>query len=174
MKRLLLAALLSMAITTPCYADHALAMSYILADQDLPQKPGDILYTDEDIDLCPVLVETTGYHMGDTGSHGDPMKEGYVAYTPESYGCAVEIYEAIKTDEGYRLGSLLGLYQIKDTGYGKSTGTGSSRVRSDRRYAGSIESGLSVDRYAPTLQECKKWMQLTNGMVFIQIIPAKG
>ena len=176
MKKLIMAAVLSMAIVTPCHAEttcHDLVMSYIIHDQDPPTVPGDLLYT-EDGDQFPMLVATTGYCEGTHGSHGDRMRQGYVAYTPETYGFAMEIYKAEPTDNGYELGDYLGLYEIKDCGYGRSTGQGKSRVRSDKKNQGTIEAGLSVDRYAPTLQECREWMKATNGMVFIRIIEAKG
>lgn len=169
--------LLSMVLmTTPCYGStancHQLVMSYVLADQDPPQEPGDYLYhTDGTVHR---LTETTGYCMGTHGSHGDKMKVGYVAYTPESYGYAMMIYKAVETDEGYELGDYIGLYEIKDTGYGKATGTGKSSVRSDKKSRGTIEAGLSVDCYHPTLAECREWMKETNGMIFIQLVPAKG
>ena len=175
MKKLIMAAVLSMAIVTPCHAEttcHDLVMSYIIHDQDPPQEPGDILYCEDGTEHK--LASTTGYCEGVRGSHGDRMRKGYVAFTPESYGCAMEIYKAIPTESGYELGEYLGLYEIKDCGYGRSTGQGKSRVRSDKKNQGTIEAGLSVDRYAPTLQECREWMKATNGMVFIRIIEAKG
>lgn len=173
---ILIIAIIAAIMTTPCYATtaHEQAMSFILSQQDLPQEPGDILYIDEDTEKCPILVETTGYHQGTHGSHGDRMKRGYVAFSPETYGCAIEVYEAIPTDEGYSLGKYIGLYQIKDCGYGKSTGQGTSSVRSDKKHEGTIEAGLSVDTYFPTLSECREWMEKTQGMIFIQIIPAEG
>lgn len=155
---------------------HEQAMSYILADQDPPTDPGDYLYThyDEEGQFLK-LVTTTGYFKGSHGSHGDRMKIGYVAYTQESYGYAMEIHEAIQNDDGtYSLGEYIGLYEIKDCGYGKETGKGKSQVRLDKKSQGTIEAGLSVDTYFPTLNECKEWMRRTNGMIFVKIIPAKG
>lgn len=174
MKKLLFAAILSIVITTPCFANpaHDLAMSYIIADQDPPSKPGDYLYHEDG--TAHRLAATTGYCHGSHGSHGDKMKVGYVAYTPESYGYCMEIYKAVETDEGYKLGDFIGLYEVKDTGYGRATGSGKSAVRADKNSRGTIEAGLSVDAYHPTLAECKEWMKETNGMIFIQLIPAKG
>lgn len=174
MKKLLLAAILSIVITTPCFANpaHDLAMSYIIADQDPPSKPGDYLYHEDG--TAHRLVETTGYYQGEYGSHGDKMRVGHVAYTQSSYGYCMEIYQAIETEEGYKLGDFIGLYEVRDCGYGRSTGEGTSELRKDRKYRGSIEAGTCVDRYAPTLSECKKWMKQTNGMIFIKLIPAKG
>lgn len=176
MKRLALTILLSAALTVPCYGStancHQLVMSYILADQDKPTEPGDYLYHEDG--TAHRLTETTGYCMGTHGSHGDRMKTGYVAYTPESYGYCMMIYKAEPTDEGYELGDYIGMYEIRDTGYGKATGTGKSVVRADKNSRGTIEAGLSVDAYHPTLAECRQWMKQTNGMIFIQLVPGKG
>ena len=173
---LLLAAAVSLFSITPAYASmedcHELVMSYILADQDAPQEPGDYLYHEDG--TAHRLTETTGYCKGTHGSHGDRMKTGYVAYTPESYGYCMEVYKAEETENGYKLGDFIGLYEIRDTGYGKSTGQGKSAVRADKNSRGTIEAGLSVDRYAPTYSECKEWMKETQGMIFIRLIPAKG
>lgn len=176
MKRLALTLLLSAALVTPCYGStancHELVMSYVIADQDPPQEPGDYLYHEDG--TAHRLTETTGYYMGSHGSHGDKMEKGMVAYTPESYGYCMEVYKAEETENGYRLGDFIGLYEIKDTGYGKSTGQGKSSVRADKTSRGTIESGLSCDIRFDTYSECKKWMESTNGMVFIRLIPAKG
>lgn len=183
----IMAAALTVSNACPVYASmadcHDLVMSYIIADQDPPQEPGDYLYHEDG--TAHRLTETTGYCQGTHGSHGDKMRTGYVAYTPESYGYCMEIYKAVETDEGYKLGDFIGLYEIRDCGYGKPTGEGRSAVRKDKNKntsagsmpyqgRGTIESGLSVDRYAPTLSECKKWMEETGGMIFIRLIPAKG
>lgn len=176
MKRLAIVILLSALMVTPCYGStancHKLVMSYVVHDQDPPQKAGDYLYHEDG--TAHRLAATTGYCQGSHGSHGDKMKVGYVAYTPESYGYCMEIYKAVETDEGYKLGDFIGLYEVKDTGYGRSTGSGKSAVRADKNSRGTIEAGLSVDAYHPTLAECKEWMKETNGMIFIQLIPAKG
>lgn len=175
-KRVLVTALLTMAITTPCYANaaHEQAMSFILADQDLPKEPGDKLYTSENPEKCPTLFDTTAYHQGEYGSHGDKMREGYCAGAPDLYGAAVTIYEAIETEEGYKIGDYIGMFELKDTGYGRSTNKGKSRVRSDKKYAGSIESGTHLDIYRNDLSRCWEWMHRTQGKIFAVITPAKG
>lgn len=175
MKRLAIILLLTAIMTTPVYANvtcHDLVMSYIYADQNKPQERGDYLYNEDG--TVHRLTETTGYCQGTHGSHGDKMKKGYVAYTPESYGFCMEIYNAVETESGFELGEYIGLYEIRDCGYGKATGKGTSSVRADKKSQGTIEAGLSVDNYFPTLAECKEWMKETNGMIFIRIIPGKG
>lgn len=173
----ILTAALSLTGACPVYASmtdcHRLVMSYIIADQDKPTEPGDYLFNEDG--TAHRLTETTGYCQGTHGSHGDKMRVGYVAYTPETYGYAMEIYKAVETENGgYELGDYIGLYEIRDCGYGRSTGRGKSAVRNDKKSQGTIEAGLSVDTYFPTLGECREWMKETQGMIFIKIIPAKG
>ena len=165
--------LLTILMTTPVFAStancHDLVMSFVLHDQDKPQEPGDRLYTDETASF-PILLDTTGYCTGTHGSHGDRMRKGFVAYTPESYGLDLELYQAVETESGFELGEYIGRFEIKDTGYGRETGEGVSRVRKDKKTAGSIEVGKTLDVYHPTLKECKDWMKRTNGKVFAVII----
>lgn len=175
MKRTLITLVLIVLMVTPCYGVtcHELAMSYILADQDKPKEAGDKFYMGEDNN--PILMETTGYCHGTHGSHGDKMKEGYCAASPEMYGDVVMLYEAIPQKDGtFRIGEYLDTLEIKDTGYGYSTGQGESTVRTDKRYEGTIEGGIHIDVYKENLQGCREWMKRTNGKVFAVVIEGKG
>ena len=175
LKKALLITALSLAMSSTCYAMtcHDLAMSYILADQDKPTKPGDKFYTNEN-EPNPILMETTGYCSGTHGSHGDRMQRGYCAAAPEMYGDLVMVYEAIPQDDGtYRMGDYLDTFEIRDTGYGYSSGQGKSTVRPDKKYQGTIEKGIHLDVYG-TLQDCREWMKKTNGKVFAVIISGEG
>ena len=180
MKRLAIVLLLSALMTTSVYANsaHEQAMSFILADQDKPRTPGDRLYTSENMEMCPVLLDTTAYHSGEYGSHGDKMQRGHVAFMESAYGTEMELYEAVLEDDGsYTLGPYIGRYQVKDTGYGrKSTKyNAKSRVRPDKSGIGTIETGETVDVFCPTYSECKEWMKFTQGKVFaLFITDAKG
>lgn len=161
-------------LTTPCYAmtAHDLAMSYILHDQD-PKEPGEKIKNGSTNE--PILMHTTAYYQGEIGSHGDRMREGYVAGDPNLYGAAVVIYEAIPQENGsYTIGDYIGTYEMRDTGYGFSTGSGNSVV-SSRKYAGTIETGIHLDIYRNNYSRCVEWMKRTQGYVFAVIVPqAKG
>lgn len=174
MKRILYFILLSVLFTVPVHAAtscHDLVMSYVREDQDKPTKPGEKLFS-ENLEDDPVLLDTTGYYRGSVGSHGDKMRPGYVAYTPGSYGFDMELYKAVEQEDGsYSLGEYIGRYEVKDTGYGRETGSGKSTVRKDKGSRGTIESGLSVDVYHYDLTGCREWMKETNGRVFAVIIP---
>ena len=174
MKRLAIVLFMTMLLATPCRAEtcHDLVMSYIEHDQD-PRNIGDTIKTGAQNE--PVLMATTAYYQGNIGSHGDRMKEGYVAFSPETYGAAVTIYEAIPQENGtFTIGELIDIFEIRDTGYGFSTGEGESIVRSDKKYAGTIESGLHLDVYRDNLLRCREWMQLTGGMCFAVVVQGKG
>ena len=179
MKRLIIAAIITAIMTTPCYAltCHDLTMSYILHDQDKPQKPGDRFYTMSEDEPNPILMETTAYFEGLKGSHGDVMKEGYCAAAPELYGDVVMLYEAIPQDDGtFRIGEYLDTLEVKDTGYGYPTYEGKSKVRPDKRSMGTIESPdlLHIDVRKDNYSRCKEWMEKTGGKVFCVVIEGKG
>lgn len=173
--RWIITLILTLSMITPVYATtaHEQAMSYILHDQDRPREPGDRLYTSENMDKCPVLLDTTAYFSGTHGSHGDRMQKGFVAYTQASYGTDMELYEAVLEDDGsYSLGRFIGRYQVMDCGYGKKSKKSSekSKVRPDKSRIGTIETGETVDVYHPSLSECKEWMKNTQGKVFALFI----
>ena len=177
----LIAFVLSCMLAFPIRAEtcHDLVMSYVMHDQDKPKEPGDILYTEYESGITPVLMHTTGYCEGTIGSHGDKMREGYCAASPEMYGSAAIIYEAIQQEDGtFQIGNYITTLEIKDTGYGYATNTGVSVVRPDKNIshagAGTIESGIHIDCYFNTLSGCWKWMKKTKGFVFVEIVPAKG
>ena len=169
--------LLTILMTTPVLAStancHDLVMSYIYADQDAPTEPGDYLYNEDG--RSHRLMYTTGYCEGTHGSHGDRMREGLCASAPELYGSVAIIYEAVQQEDGtYEIGDYLDTLEIRDTGYGFSTGQGKSYVRADKKHAGTIESGLHIDVYKSNLSRCWQWMKQTKGMIFVEIVPGKG
>lgn len=130
-----------------------LVNSYVAADQD------------------PVLMQTTAYIHGEICCRGEKPRRGIVAAAPEWYGMACVIYTV---DQDGGIGEQLGIWEVLDTGYGRSTGDGiPSKVRdSDSR--GTIETGKCIDVYFPTMAEAEDWMEKTGGRVYAQIIPAEG
>ncbi len=176
-RAVILTAILSASMITPVFGVtcHELAMSYIIHDQDKPREAGDLFYTMAESEPNLMLCETTAYYYGDTGSHGDKMREGYAAAAPEMYGDAVMLYEAVKQEDGtYRIGEYLDTLEIRDTGYGYSSGQGKSRVRAEKKYEGTIEGGIHIDVYKDNLARCREWMKATQGKCFAVIIEGKG
>lgn len=122
-----------------------------------------------------VLMSTTAYYHGQITFSGQEVREGIAAGKEEWIGEAAVIYEAIPQDDGFEAGDLLGVYEIQDIGYGKSSGDGiPSKVRSDKDSRGTIERGECLDIYRESYDRCVDWMERTGGKVFVQIIPAEG
>ena len=123
-------------------------------------------------ELQPELksINVTAYYSENpTGCRGDRMREGIAAGRQEWYGKAIVLYK----DEDGKPGELIGVFEILDTGYGKDTGKGESRIKKGR-HLGTIETGQTIDIYRLNYERCKEIMVLTNGKAFYQLIDAKG
>ena len=119
-------------------------------------------------ELKPINV-TAYYSENPTGCRGDRMREGIAAGRQEWYGKAIVLYK----DEDGKLGEVIGVFEILDTGYGKDTGKGESRIKKGR-HLGTIETGETIDIYRLNYERCKEIMVLTNGKAFYQLIDAEG
>lgn len=129
----------------------------------------------DDPGLSMTLMQTTAYYHGSITYSGERVREGIAAGKEEWIGEAAVIYEAIPQDDGYEAGELLGVYEIQDIGYGKSSGDGiPSKVRCDKDSRGTIERGECLDIYRESYDRCVDWMKQTGGVVYVQIIPADG
>ena len=119
-------------------------------------------------EIKPVNI-TAYYSENPTGCRGDRMREGIAAAKQEWYGKAVVIY---LNDNG-KPGEVIGVFEILDTGYGKDTGKGESRIKKGR-HLGTIETGETIDIYRLNYERCKEIMVLTEGKAFYQLIDAEG
>jgi len=97
------------------------------------------------------------------------MREGIAAGKQEWYGKAVIIY----MDDNGKPGEVVGVFEILDTGYGRDTGKGESRVKKGR-HLGTIETGQTIDIYRNDYAGCKEIMELTGGKAFYQLVDAEG
>jgi hypothetical protein len=59
-------------------------------------------------------------------------------------------------NEDGSVGELLGTYRFDDTGYGSSTGEGSSKIL-EGKSVGTIENGECIDMYVNSESECYDW-----------------
>lgn len=112
---------------------------------------------------------TAYYSENPTGCRGDRMREGIAAGKQEWYGKAIVLY----TDEDGKPGEVIGVYEVLDTGYGRDTGQGESKVKKGR-HLGTIETGQTVDIYRDNYERCVEIMKLTGGKAFYQLIEAEG
>ena len=123
----------------------------------------------------PFLVNYTCYIDKGVGSHGDPVQDGMIAGHPAWYGMTVVIYEAIPQEDGsYEIGPFIEEGRILDTGYGRSTRDNIPSKVSEKDSRGDIEVGRKIDRWCQSYSEAKKWMEFTQGHVFIQLIAGNG
>lgn len=123
-------------------------------------------------ELQPELksINVTAYYSENpTGCRGDRMREGIAAGRQEWYGKAIVLY----TDEDGKPGEVIGVYEVLDTGYGRDTGQGESKVKKGR-HLGTIETGQTVDIYRDNYERCVEIMKLTGGKAFYQLIDAEG
>ncbi len=119
-------------------------------------------------ELKPIDV-TAYYSENPTGCRGERMREGIAAGKQDWYGKAIVLY----TNEDGKPGELIGIYEILDTGYGKDTGSGQSKIKKGR-HLGSIETGQTIDIYQNDYEGCKEIMKLTGGKAFYQLLDAEG
>lgn len=109
----------------------------------------------------PFQINTTAYCCGTTTCTGVKVREGICAVKKEWIGKTALIY----ADNDGEIGELLGIFECLDTGFGAD---------SDGDGIGSIQEGKLIDVYFPTYEQCKDWMKLTGGKVFVQLVDADG
>ena len=109
----------------------------------------------------PFKISTTAYCCGTTTCTGVPVREGICAVKKEWIGKTALIYA---NNDG-KIGELLGIYECLDTGFGAD---------SDGDGIGSIQEGKLIDVYFSTYEQCKEWMKLTGGKVYVQLVDAEG
>lgn len=117
---------------------------------------------------APTLRQITATAYYDSYGHGHgadgrKLVEGLtIAGRIEDLGKTAVLY-----DEDMR---LIGIYEFRDTGYGRPTGKGKSQILRGKT-KGDIETGETVDIYMSSKAKCKAW---GRRKVYIQIIDAKG
>lgn len=116
---------------------------------------------DADEIITPRLVEMTYYlPTGSNCANTKPPHEGIVAFAPEYIGDTAIIYEC----EHGKVGDMIGIYEIYDTGYGKHLdGIGSS-----------IQAGKTIDVFFEHDKDGRQFIAEHGNQVFIQVVKAVG
>ena len=113
-----------------------------------------------------ILVDSTAYydsHGYGYGATGQPLVEGLtLAGRKEWIGKSAMLYDTNM--------NLIGIYEFRDTGYGQSTGYGSSKLLRGRS-VGTIENGTCIDIYFDNYADCVKW---GRRKVYMKLIEAVG
>ena len=124
----------------------------------------------QDPTIEPVKVRCTCYlDTGKTAS-GQQTRPGIMAAKKEWIGCVAEV-NAINEDGS--IGEFIGYYEILDTGYGRPTGRGESKILKGKSL-GTIETGETVDIWMPTMHQAEEWISLYGDYVYVKIIEGKG
>ena len=101
-----------------------------------------------------VKVDSSAYCDKGRSASGRALKSGYSLAGRVSWlGKTVKVYECKSNGS---VGALKGTYRFDDTGYGKSTGSGASRILKGKSI-GTIENGTCVDFFMNTRSECINW-----------------
>lgn len=135
---------------------------------DIPsiEENDEITMTNQYEDGELLEVNATAYYDERKQGHGAdmrPLVEGLtVAGKVEWLGKTVLIF-----DENME---FLGYYEFRDTGYGRETGTGESKILPGKSI-GTIECGQTIDIYFETYEKCMEW---GKRKVYISIINAEG
>lgn len=107
-------------------------------------------------------ILTTAYCHGTVTVTGQAIRPGICAVREEWIGKTVLVWEC-KNDS--TIGEFLGIWECLDTGFGAD---------SDRDGIGSIQEGKVIDMYFQTPEEVQEWMEITGGVVYIQMVDAEG
>ena len=108
--------------------------------------------TDNEIDWNGqgfVRMKTTAYCMGHHTAMGVPVHNGICAVSEDHLGDVAIIYTTT--------GNFLGYYYCCDTG-------GTDDIR----------NGYVIDVYRSNLTQCKNYMRITGGSVYVKYISGKG
>lgn len=100
-----------------------------------------------------IKVSSTAYYdqYNRASASGRPLIMNHsIAGKIEWLGKRVNIYSCNSDDS---IGSFIGTFQFDDTGYGQSTGIGSSQILNGKTI-GTIENGTCIDIYMDTIEQC--------------------
>lgn len=156
------AKLISLCLISTIICAHSVMIC--LAEDKHPHWTAALPCTQDELNWAgtPVLKKTTAYCCGTTTATGKKVRRGICAGRREDLGKTVIAYY-VNEDGG--IGDFLGIWEIEDVGFGAD---------SDGDGIGSIQEGIVLDMYFPTLEECKLWMRDTGGEIYVQIIPGYG
>ena len=101
-------------------------------------------------------IKTTAYCTGTITATGKEPRVGICAGKKEWLGKLVFVFE---NNDG-EIGNFIGCWECEDTGFGTDK---------DGDGIGTIQEGKVIDMYFPTYEECKEWMKLTNGEIYVEI-----
>ena len=118
----------------------------------------------------PVKVRCTCYVDDGVTASGQYVRPGIIA-SKRDYMGYVACINAVNEDGS--VGEFIGFYEILDTGYGRETGIGESKILKGRTL-GTIETFETIDIYQPTLHQAEEWVDTYNDYVYIKLVKGVG
>ena len=118
----------------------------------------------------PVMFRTTCYCDEGVTASGTQTRLGIIASKPEYLGY-VACVNAVNEDGS--IGEFIGYYEILDTGYGRETGIGESKIL-EGKSIGTIEAGETIDFYMPTLHMAEEWVNTYGDYLYIKLVKGVG
>ena len=76
-------------------------------------------------------------------------------------------------NEDGSIGEFIGYQEILDTGYGRETGIGESKILKGKSI-GTIEAGETIDFYMPTLHMAEEWVDTYGDYLYIKLVKGVG
>jgi len=114
----------------------------------------------------PVKIRATCYCDEGKTASGSDTRLGIIASKPEYLGY-VACINAVNEDGS--VGEFIGFYEVLDTGYGRGTGIGQSKIFSNRTL-GTIEAGETIDFYMPTTHQAEEWVDTYGDYVYVKFV----
>lgn len=118
----------------------------------------------------PAMFRTTCYCDEGVTASGKQTRLGIIASKPEYLGY-VACVNAVNEDGS--IGEFIGYYEVLDTGYGRETGIGESKILKGKSI-GTIEAGETIDFYMPTLHMAEEWVDTYGDYLYIKLYKGVG
>ena len=118
----------------------------------------------------PVILRCTCYIDDGITASGQEVRPFIIAGKREWLGSVACLN---RVNEDGSIGEFIGYYEFCDTGYGRATGQGQSRVLKGKTL-GTIETGETVDVWMPSLDRAYEWVDDKGDYLYVTIIPADG
>ena len=125
---------------------------------------------EKDLFLEPTKIRCTCYIDDGLTASGCVTRYGIMAARPDLIGKTACV-NAVNEDGS--IGEFIGYFEILDTGYGRETGEGKSKILKGKTL-GTIEAGLTVDIFMPTMHQAEEWIDTWGDYVFITLVDAEG
>lgn len=118
----------------------------------------------------PVILRCTCYIDDGITASGQEVRPFIIAGKREWLGSVACLN---RVNEDGSIGEFIGYYEFCDTGYGRSTGQGQSKIKKGETL-GTSEIGQTLDVWQKNMDAVNEWIKNYGDVVYVTIIPADG